>query len=163
MVRWVMVLCMSLVLAVPANAAVSNSRQACIRGALAAGSAALGNPAQLDRLFERYFAGERIAQLAAGRNWKKFNDAQKDAQRDRVRRFVVHTLAPNLSRYRGSRVRFLTESGSKVTGVLTAPNGERRRITWHFAGRCKFINVSIEGLGSLVSYVGSSPATQKTR
>jgi hypothetical protein len=33
----------------------------------AAASAALGSSAQLNRLFDRYFASERIAQIAAGR------------------------------------------------------------------------------------------------
>lgn len=156
--RFVLVFVLSLILALAAAAAsVSGSRQSCIRGAMAAGSTALGNPAQLNRLYERYFAGERIAQLTAGRDWQRYDEAQKNAQRSRVRRFVVNTLAPNLSRYRGSRVKFLSESGSRVRGVVTAPNGERRTITWHFTGPCKFINVSIEGLGSLISFVGRVP------
>jgi hypothetical protein len=121
---------------------------------MAAGSAALGNAAQLNTLYERYFAGERIAQLAAGKDWKRYNKAQKNAQRSRVRRFVIHTLAPSLSSYGGSSVKFLSESGSKVRGVITAPNGVRRKITWHFAGPCKFINVAIEGFGSLISFAG---------
>jgi hypothetical protein len=135
-------------------AGVSGARQACIRGAIAAGSAALGNPAQLDRLYERYFAGEKIAQLTAGKYWNRYSSAQKNAQRQRVRRFVTGQLAPSLSRYGGSKVRFLSESGARVRGVLMAPNGQRSTVTWHFAGSCKFINVSIEGYGSLISYVG---------
>jgi ABC-type transporter MlaC component len=141
---------------VTANASsVSDSRQSCIRSAMAAGSAAVGNPTQLNALYERYFLGEKIAQLSAGKNWKRYNKAQKNAQRNRVRRFVIHTLAPSLSSYGGSRVKFISESGSKVKGVITAPNGTRRTITWHFAGSCKFINVAIEGFGSLISFVGS--------
>lgn len=134
---------------------VSNSRQSCIRGAMAAGSAAVGNATQLNALYERYFEGERIAQLSAGKSWKRYSKAQKNAQRNRVRRFVIHTLAPSLSSYGGSRVKFISESGSKVKGVITAPNGIRRTITWHFAGSCTFINVAIEGFGSLLSFVGS--------
>jgi hypothetical protein len=124
---------------------------------MAAGSAAIGNPAQLNRLFHKYFAGERIAELAAGRSWKRYSSAQKDAQRDRVRRAVVYTLASSLARYRGSRVQFLSETGSKVRGIVTGPDGQRSTITWHFVGPCKFINVSIEGYGSLVSAVGREP------
>jgi ABC-type transporter MlaC component len=134
---------------------VSNSRQSCIRGAMAAGSAAVGNATQLNALYERYFEGERIAQLSAGKSWKRYSKAQKNAQRNRVRRFVIHTLAPSLSSYGGSRVKFISESGSKVKGVITAPNGTRRTVTWHFAGSCTFINVAIEGFGSLISFVGS--------
>jgi hypothetical protein len=141
-----------LLLAVPADAA--SSRQSCIRGAMAAGSAALGHPAQLNRLYERYFAGEKIAQLSAGKDWKRYNDAQKNAQRNRVRRFVVGVLAPQFSQYKGSDVRFISESGSKVRGILTGPDGQRQTITWHFAGACKFLNVSIAGYGSLISLVG---------
>ena len=160
--KWFLAFCMiEAAVAQSAAAAVSEARADCIRGAMAAGSAALGNPVQLNRLFERYFAGEQIAQLAAGRNWRRMSDTQRDVQRSRVRQFVVNTLAPNLSHYRGSRVRFVSESGSKVTGVVTAPTGERRRITWHFAGRCKFVNVSIEGLGSLVSFVGRGPGGKR--
>ena len=48
---------LSVAIATSANAAsVAGSRQSCIRTAMAAGSAALGNPAQLNRLYERYFA-----------------------------------------------------------------------------------------------------------
>jgi ABC-type transporter MlaC component len=144
-----------LVFAMPAApASVSSSRQSCIRNAMTAGSAALGSPARLNTLYERYFAGERIAQLSAGKDWKRYTAAQKDAQRNRVRRFVVQVLAPSFAGYKGSRVKFLSESGSKVRGVVTGPNGERRTVTWHFAGSCKFINVSIEGFGSLISLIG---------
>ncbi|HEY7748862.1 MAG TPA: ABC transporter substrate-binding protein [Aestuariivirgaceae bacterium] len=139
-------------------ASVSSSRQLCIRSAMTAGAAALGNPAQLDRLYERYFAGDKIAQLAAGKDWKRYDNAQKNAQRNRVRRTVVQVLAPSLSRYSGSRVKFVSESGTKVRGILTSRNGERRTVTWDFAGQCKFINVSIAGFGSLISYVGKESA-----
>src|SRR5688500_7024445 len=85
-----------LAFAVPAaEASVSGARQSCIRSAMAAGSAAIGNRNQLNRLYERYFAGEKIAQLAAGNEWKKYNKAQRQAQRERVRKFVVEVLAPN--------------------------------------------------------------------
>ena len=150
-----------LVLAAPqAEASVSGARQSCIRSAMAAGSAALGNPAQLNRLYERYFAGEKIAQLAAGNEWKKYNKAQKQAQRDRVRKFVVEVLAPNFSYYKSSRINFVSESGGKVKGIVTGPNGERRTVTWHFAGSCKFINVGIAGYGSLISFVGKQSSRQ---
>jgi hypothetical protein len=153
--RFILALIFALAPALAASAAsVSDARQACIRGAIAAGSAALGNPAQLNRLYERYFAGEKIAQLTAGKDWNRYNRAQKQAQRQRVRQFVIGQLAPSLSRYGGSKVRFLSESGAKVRGVIMAPNGQRSTVTWHFAGPCKFVNVSIEGFGSLVSYVG---------
>ena len=127
---------------------------------MAAGSAAIGNRSQLNRLFERYFAGEKIAQLAAGNEWKKYNKAQKDAQRDRVRRFVVEVLAPNISYYKGSRINFVSESGGKVKGIVTGPNGERRTVTWHFAGACKFINVGIAGYGTLIGLVGKNTPRQ---
>ena len=143
-------------LAQDAVAGVSSARQTCIRNAMAAGSAALGNPAQLNRLFERYFAGEKIAQLSAGNDWKKYSEAQRDAQRDRVRRFVVEVLAPNISYYRSSPVNFVSESGGKVKGIVTGPNGERRTVTWHFAGPCKFINVGIVGYGTLIGLVGKT-------
>jgi hypothetical protein len=140
---------LSLGIVLPADA--TSSRQSCIRGAMAAGSAALGHPAQLNRLYDQYFAGETIAQLAAGKDWKRYNNAQKDAQRSKVRHFVVNVLAPNFSRYKGSDIRFISESGSKVRGVLTGPHGQRQTITWHFAGACKFLNISIAGYGSLIS------------
>jgi hypothetical protein len=54
----------------------------------------------------------------------------------------------------GSRVKFLGQGGLKVKGVVTAHDGRRRTVTWQFAGPCKFINVSIEGYGSLVAAVG---------
>jgi len=146
---------LSLALAASANAAsVSGSRQSCIRTAMAAGSAALGNPAQLNRLYNSYFAGDRIAQLAAGKDWEKYNSAQKDAQRERVRKVVVYSLGSSLASYRGSRVQFLGQNGSKVRGIVTSPKGQRSIITWHFVGPCKFVNVSIEGYGSLVGSVG---------
>jgi hypothetical protein len=144
----------------PAEASVSGARQSCIRSAIAAGSAALGNPAQLNRLYERYFAGEKIAQLTAGNEWKNYNKAQKQAQRERVRKFVVEVLAPNISYYRSSRIKFVSESGGKVKGIVTGPNGERRTVTWHFAGSCKFINVGISGYGSLLSFVGKQTSRQ---
>jgi hypothetical protein len=143
-----------------AEAGVSSSRQTCIRNAMAAGSAAIGNRTQLNRLFERYFAGEKIAQLAAGNEWKKYNKAERDAQRDRVRRFVVEVLAPNISYYKGSRINFVSESGGKVKGIVTGPNGERRTVTWHFAGGCKFINVGIAGYGTLIGLVGKNNPRQ---
>ena len=149
----------SLLLAVPSNAAsISSARQSCILGAMAAGSAALNNPAELKALYERYFVGEKIAQLAAGINWDRYDESKKDAQRNRVQHVVVSRLAPGLSQYKGSNVRFVSESDLKVKGVVTAPHGERRRITWHFDGSsCKFINISIDGLGSLISLVGKEP------
>jgi hypothetical protein len=153
--RAVPLLILGLALTVPeSEAAVSSARQSCIRNAMAAGSAALGNPARLNKLYESYFAGEKIAQLAAGKDWKRYNSAQKKAQRERVRHFVVHVLAPNFSYYRGSPINFVSESGSKVKGILTGPQGERRTITWHFSGACKFVNVGIAGYGSLLSFVG---------
>jgi MlaC protein len=141
-------------LAQDVGAGVSSARQTCIRNAMAAGSAALGNAAQLNRLFERYFAGEKIAQLAAGNDWKRYNEAQRDAQRERVRRFVVEVLAPNISYYKSSRINFVSENGGKVKGIVTGPHGERRTVTWHFAGPCKFINVGIAGYGTLIGLVG---------
>jgi MlaC protein len=139
-----------------AEGSVSSARQTCIRSAMAAGSAAIGNPAQLNRLYERYFAGEKIAQLTAGSEWKSYNEAQRQAQRERVRRAVVEVLAPNFSYYKSSRINFVSESGGKVKGILTGPKGERRTVTWHFVGPCKFINVGIAGYGSLLGYVGRS-------
>ena len=139
-------------------AAVSSSRQSCILGAMSAGAAALGNPAELVTLYQRYFDGDKVAQLAAGNNWKQYDEAQKDAQRSRVEQVVVQRMAPSLSRYKGSDIEFLSESGMKVRGLVTAPDGERRTITWLFDGStCKFINVSIDGLGSLISVVGKEP------
>jgi hypothetical protein len=151
-IRLLLALAFSFGFALPADA--GSSRESCIRSAMAAGSAALGHPAQLNKLYERYFAGEKIAQLSAGKDWKRYNSAQKNAQRSRVRRFVVGVLAPQFSRYKGSDVRFISESGSKVRGILTGPDGQRQTITWHFAGACKFLNVSIAGYGSLISLVG---------
>jgi hypothetical protein len=137
---------------------VSSSRQSCIVGAIAAGSAALHNPAQLDALYKRYFNADKIAQLAAGNYWAQYDETKKDAQRGRVRQIVIKQLAPNLSGYKGSDVRFLHESGAKVKGVLTARHGEKRRVTWHFDDSgCKFINVSVDGLGSLIGLVGKEP------
>jgi ABC-type transporter MlaC component len=154
-VRFIFGFFLSIVIATPASAAkVSEPRQSCIRTAMEAGSAAVGNPAQLNRLFERYFAGDRIAQLAAGKDWNRYSSAQKNAQRERVRKVVVYTLGSSLAPYRGSRVQFLGQSGPKVRGVVIAPNRQRSIITWHFVGPCKFIDVSIEGYGSLVSAVG---------
>jgi hypothetical protein len=128
---------------------------------MAAGSAALTKPTELNALYERYFVGEKIAQLSAGAYWNQYDEVQKNAQRSRVQKVVVRTLAPGLSQYRGSNVRFVSESGEKVKGVVTAPHGERRRITWHFDGSgCKFINVSIDGLGSLIGLVGKEPLAQ---
>lgn len=141
-----------------AAAAVSDSRQSCIRAAMAAGAKALGSPSQLDRLYERYFAGERIAQLAAGRDWLRYDKAQKSAQRNKVKRIVVSILAPSLSRYGSSKVKFVSESGSKVRGIVMGPNGQRRTVTWYFSGPCQFSNVSIAGFGSLISFVGKGPA-----
>lgn len=150
---------LSIAIATSASAAsVSGSRQSCIRTAMAAGSAALGNPAQLNRLYERYFAADRIAQLAAGKDWGRYNEAQKDAQRERVRKVVVYSLGSSFASYRGSRVQFLGQSGSKVRGVVIGPNGQRSVVTWHFAGPCKFIDVSIEGYGSLVGAIGKVSA-----
>jgi hypothetical protein len=158
-VQMILGLTVSLLLATTSNAAsVSNSRQSCILGAMAAGSAALNNPAELNALYERYFVGEKIAQIAAGIYWNQYDDSQKDAQRSRVQQIVVGRLAPGLSQYKSSHVKFLGESDSKVRGIVTAPHGERRRITWHFDGSsCKFINIAIDGLGSLISLVGKEP------
>jgi hypothetical protein len=150
---------LSVAVATAASAgSVSDSRQSCIRGAMTAGSAALGNSAQLNRLFDRYFASERIAQIAAGKDWHAYSGMQKDAQRKRVRQVVVYGLANSLARYRGSRVQFLGQTNSTVRGIVTAPNGQRSTITWHFVGPCKFIDVSIAGYGSLVSTIGKVSA-----
>lgn len=158
-------LTLSLLLAIPSNAAsisnaasVSNARQTCILAAMAAGSAAFNNPTELNALYERYFVGEKIAQLAAGANWNQYDESKKTAQRNRVQHVVVSRLAPSLSRYKGSNVKFVSESDSKVRGVVKAVNGERRRVTWHFDGpSCKFINIQIDGIGSLISLVGKEP------
>jgi hypothetical protein len=149
----------SLLLATTSNAAnISDARKSCIVGAMAAGSAALNKPAELKALYERYFVGEKIAQLAAGTYWNQYDESKKETQRSRVQQVVVSRLAPSLSQYKGSKVRFVSESGEKVKGVVTAPHGERRRITWHFDGSsCKFLNISIDGLGSLISLVGKEP------
>jgi hypothetical protein len=56
---------------------VSSTRQSCIISAIEAGSAAISNPAQLKALYERYFVGEKIAQLAAGNYWDQYDDAKK--------------------------------------------------------------------------------------
>ena len=149
---------LTFVLSTPGDAAVSSSRQSCILGAMSAGAAALGNPAELVALYQRYFDGDKVAQLAAGNFWVQYDDAKKDAQRSRVQQVVVQRVAPSLSRYKGSDVRFVSESGMKVRGVVTARDGERRKITWFFDGAaCKFINVSIDGLGSLIGLVGKEP------
>ena len=146
-----------LIVADPASASVSSTKASCIRGAMEAGSAALGNHARLNKLYEQYFEGERIAEMAAGRDWKKYTEAQRDAQRSRVRRFVVGVLAPSFSRFGGAKVEFLSESGSKVRGAVIDPQGQRRTITWHFTGECRFVNLSIDGYGSLISFVGREP------
>lgn len=149
-----------LLLAIPSDAApISNDRQSCILGAMAAGSAALNNPTELTALYKRYFVGDKIAQLAAGKYWEQYSESQKDAQRNRVQQVVVSKLAPGLSSFKSSNVRFVSESGEKVRGVVTPRAGDRRRtITWHFDGSsCRFINVSIDGLGSLISLVGKEP------
>jgi hypothetical protein len=139
-------------------ASVSSARQTCIIGAIEAGSAAISNPAELKALYERYFVGEKIAQLAAGNYWNQYDESKKNAQRNRVEQVVVQRLAPNLSQYRASKVRFVSENGLMVKGVVTAPHGERRRITWQFEGTgCKFVNVSVDGLGSLIGLVGKEP------
>jgi hypothetical protein len=145
----------SLALAAPAAAApVSSARQSCIRDAMASGIAAIGNNAQLNTLYERYFVEETIARLAAGKDWMAYDPARKNAQRNRVRRFVVETLAPNLEKYGASNVKFVSESGSKVRGVITQPNGQRRTVIWDFAGPCQFVNITITGYGSLISFIG---------
>jgi hypothetical protein len=156
-VKAVAIVGLLLIVADPAGASVSSTRQSCIRGAMEAGSAALGNPTRLSKLYEHYFEGERIAQMAAGRDWKRYTEAQRDAQRSRVRRFVVGVLAPSFSRYGGSKVEFLSESGSKVKGAVIDPHGQRQMITWHFIGECRFVNLSIDGYGSLISFVGREP------
>jgi hypothetical protein len=80
-------------------AGVSPARQTCIRDAMASGTAAIGNSAQLNSLYERYFVEEAIARVAAGKDWMQYDSARKNAQRNRVRRFVVEKLAPSLSEY----------------------------------------------------------------
>jgi MlaC protein len=145
----------SLVLAVPAAAVgVSASRQSCIRDAMASGIAAIGNTAQLNTLYERYFVEETIARVAAGKDWMAYDPARKNAQRNRVRRFVVEALAPNLEKYGASNVKFVSESGSKVRGIITQPNGQKRTVIWDFAGPCQFVNITITGYGSLISFIG---------
>jgi hypothetical protein len=139
-------------------AKVSHAHQSCIVGAIDAGSAAINNKAQLQALYQRYFNGEKIAQIAAGTFWDQYDEAKKNAQRNRVQTIVVEQLAPTLAQYKGSGVRFLYESGANVKGVVTAPHGEKRRVTWHFDDSgCKFIDVSVDGLGSLIGLVGKEP------
>ena len=139
-------------------AKVSNAHQSCIVGAIDAGSAAINDKAQLRTLYERYFNGEKIAQIAAGSFWEQYDEAKKKAQRNRVKQIVMEQLAPTLAPYKGSGVRFLYESGANVKGVVTAPHGEKRRVTWHFddAG-CRFVDVAVDGLGSLIGLVGKEP------
>jgi hypothetical protein len=146
---------LALAFAVPAaGASVSPARQSCIRDAMASGTAALGKTTELNSLYERYFVEEKIARLAAGKDWMQYDMARKNAQRNRVRRFVVESLAPSLTRYGGSNVKFVSENGSKVRGVITQPNGQRRTVTWDFAGPCQFVNITITGFGSLISFIG---------
>jgi hypothetical protein len=52
----------------------------------------------------------------------------------------------------------LSESDSKVKGAVTDSQGQRRTVTWYFTGECKFVNLSIDGYGSLISFVGKEPA-----
>ena len=111
-------------------------------------------PAQLNRLYRALFCGRSYRPARRGNDWQNYSSAQKDAQRERVRKVVVYSLGSSLASYRGSRVQFLGQNGSKVRGVVTAPNGQRSIITWHFVGPCKFVNLSIEGYGSLVGAVG---------
>ena len=143
----------------PAVAAVSDARQACIRTAISDGAAARGSSAQLSRLFNQYFDGERIARAAAGNDWKKYSPAQKDAQRRRVKSLVISEIAPRLSAYQPAGIQFLSESGSKVRGKMTAKDGTSATVTWHFAGEaCRFVNIAVEGFGSIISYVGREPS-----
>jgi hypothetical protein len=144
-----------LIAAVPACAAgVSPTRQTCIRDAMASGTAAIGNSAQLNTLYERYFVEEDIARVAAGKDWMQYDAARKNAQRNRVRRFVVEKLAPSLSEYGATNVKLVSENGSKVRGIITQPNGNKRTVTFDFAGPCQFVNITITGFGSLISFIG---------
>jgi hypothetical protein len=135
-------------------AGVSPARQTCIRDAMASGTAAIGNSAQLNSLYERYFVEEAIARVAAGKDWMQYDSARKNAQRNRVRRFVVEKLAPSLSEYGASNVKLVSENGSKVRGIITQPNGNKRTVTFDFAGPCQFVNITITGFGSLISFIG---------
>jgi len=139
----------------PAGAAgVSPARQTCIHDAMASGTAALGNSAQLNTLYERYFVEETIARVAAGKDWMLYDAARKSAQRNRVRRFVIEKLAPSLSEYGGSNVKLISENGSKVRGIITQPNGNKRTVIFDFGGPCQFVNITITGFGSLISFIG---------
>ena len=122
--------------------------------AMASGTAAIGNSAQLNTLYERYFVEEDIARVAAGKDWMQYDAARKNAQRNRVRRFVVEKLAPSLSEYGASNVKLVSENGSKVRGIITQPNGNKRTVTFDFAGPCQFVNITITGFGSLISFIG---------
>jgi hypothetical protein len=144
-----------LMFAAPAGAAgVSPARQTCIHDAMASGTAALGNSAQLNTLYERYFVEETIARVAAGKDWMLYDAARKSAQRNRVRRFVIEKLAPSLTEYGGSNVKLISETGSKVRGIITQPNGNKRTVIFDFGGPCQFVNITITGFGSLISFIG---------
>jgi hypothetical protein len=145
---------LSLIVGPATAASVSGARQTCIREAMASGAAAVGNTAQLNSLYERYFVEDAIARLAAGKDWMAYDPTRKTAQRNRVRRFVVEKLAPSLENYGGTNVKFVSENGSKVRGVITQPNGQKRTVIWDFAGPCQFVNITITGFGSLVSFIG---------
>src|SRR4029078_13316835 len=144
-----------LIATVEASAAgVSPARQTCIRDAMASGTAALGTPAQLNTLYERYFAEEDIARVSPARDWMQYDAGRKSAQRNRVRRFVIEKLAPSLSEYGASNVKLVSENGSKVQRIITHPQRNKRRGTFDFAGPCQFINITITGFGSLISFIG---------
>ena len=113
---------LTVALATAASAgSVSDSRQSCIQGAMAAGSAALGSSAQLNRLFDRYFASERIAQIAAGKDWHGYSSMQKEAQRKRVRQVVVMVSPTVLLAIGGQTFNFLARVALRYGVLLLRP------------------------------------------
>ncbi len=101
---------------------------------------------------------DRIARLVAGRHWKQFTEAQRDAFVQTFRDLSVSTYAGRFKTYGGERFDVLSEQplprGARtlVTGHFVKADGER--MTFHYIvhpvrDQWKIINISVNGVSDV--------------
>ena len=144
-------------------AAVNETHKRCILDAISAGSRAHGNVAALKRTYNQYFAGERMAALAARSDWKKFDAGQKKKWADATRSFVINQIVPRIVKYANTLPTFLRaidRGGTvEVVGVVGG-----NTITWRILkGQCRFVDVSVEGVGRISDFVRSGMHSKERR
>jgi len=142
-------------------APVTDAHKQCVSNAIRAGAAAHGNASALLDAYNRYFDGERMAALAARSDWGKLNSKQKRQWVEAARSFVMNQVVPSIQKYAGSPIRYLravTQGGTVSVVGLVGGN----TVTWRLInGQCRFLDVSVSGIGSISDFVRSGMVSKE--